>query len=87
MAIASIGVVIGIFIAATAPAFNGDRVITIYLGATCYFNFPSTVGCSWWFGLLTAFIFTLLPLSLVPEIFAQASCSRAYHTANWSATY
>ena len=53
------------------PSFNGDRVITIYFGATCYFYFPATAGCSWWFWSSDSLYFTLLPLSRARDIRAS----------------
>ena len=71
MAIASIGVVIGIFIAATAPALTAT-VLSQYISVPPVISiFPLPLAVAGGFGLLTAFIFTLLPLSRARDIRAS----------------
>ena len=63
MAIAGIGVVIGIAIAAIAPAATAS-ILSQYIAVPPVIAiFPKPLAIAGAFGLLTAFIFTLLPLS------------------------
>ena len=71
MAIASIGVVMGLIIAAIAPALTAS-ILSNYISVPPVIAlFPKPLFVAGAFGLLTAFIFTLLPLARAQSIRAS----------------
>ncbi|MGC6518238.1 MAG: ABC transporter permease [Candidatus Puniceispirillaceae bacterium] len=71
MAIAAIGVVIGLIIAATAPALTASVLSNYIAAAPVVSIFPQPLFIAGAFGLLTAFIFTLLPLARAKDVRAS----------------
>ena len=71
MAIASIGVVMGLIIAAIAPALTASILSNYISVPPVVAIFPKPLFVAGAFGLLTAFIFTLLPLARAQSIRAS----------------
>ena len=71
MAIATIGVAIGLVLAATAPALTAS-ILSQYISVPPVIAlFPKPLAVAGAFGLLTAFIFTLLPLARAQSVKAS----------------
>ena len=71
MAIATIGVIAGVIIAAIAPAITATILSQYIAVPPVVAIFPQPLFVAGSFGLLTAFIFTLLPLSRAKDIRAS----------------